>query len=105
MQSRSEAVTVQVVEKHELKTAEKALSGPDPDAFRHEIDALNSKLDRVVAVLQNLFSSIDTKTGAMLQALSGLRIELDGAAVGQLVTPEVNVRLNDLYDLEERGRF
>ena len=41
----------------------------------------------------------------MAQAFSGLKVVMDSQPVGRLVTPAVNERLNDLYDLEERGRF
>lgn len=106
VQSRTESIAVQVVEKRELRAAEKALSSsPETDALRDEITDLREKLGHLVASVGRLLSGMDDKASALLAALMGLRVELDGAAVGRMVTPEVNERLNDLYDLEERGRF
>lgn len=106
VQSRVEAVTVQVVEKRELNAAEKALSpAPDTDGLRAELAALRGKLDRTVDALRNAAPGLEDIANVMAQAFSGLKVVMDSQPVGRLVTPAVNERLNDLYDLEERGRF
>lgn len=106
VQSRAEAVTVQVVEKRELNAAEKALSpAPDTDGLRAELAALRDKLDRTVDALRNAVPGLEDIASVMAQAFSGLKVVMDSQPVGRLVTPAVNERLNDLYDLEERGRF
>lgn len=106
VQSRAEAVTVQVVEKRELNAAEKALSpAPDTDGLRAELAALRDKLDRIVDALRNAVPGLEDIASVMAQAFSGLKVVMDSQPVGRLVTPAVNERLNDLYDLEERGRF
>lgn len=106
VQSRAEAVTVQVVEKRELNAAEKALSpAPDTDGLRAELAALRGKLDRTVDALRNAAPGLEDIANVMAQAFSGLKVVMDSQPVGRLVTPAVNERLNDLYDLEERGRF
>ena len=37
------------------------------------------------------------------EALDGMRVEMDGKDVGQIVTPYANDNMNDISDLEERG--
>lgn len=53
---------------------------------------------------ERLFEKLDD-IAARLERLSGLTVSMNGEAVGRLVTPEVNVRMQDLYDLDERGQF
>lgn len=106
VQSRAEAVTIQVVEKRELDAAEKAVSAEsDNSGLRAEVAALRDKLDLVVDTIRSAVPGLNDFASVMTQAFSGLQVVMDNEKVGQLVTPEVNVRLNDLYDLEERGRF
>ncbi len=61
------------------------------DTRRSEsLDVLAAKLD---AILDRL------------SQLANLTVALNGETVGRLVTPEVNARMSDLYDLDERGKF
>ena len=55
--------------------------------------------------LRNAVPGLEDIASVMAQAFSGLKVVMDSQPVGRLVTPAVNERLNDLYDLEERGRF
>ena len=90
----------------ELKTAQTSASVlGDPTGTAGKLAALADKVDALLARLDAYLNANTLSPDALLAALMGLRVELDGVAVGRMVTPAVNERLNDLYDLEERGRF
>lgn len=90
----------------ELKTAQTSASVlGDPTGTAGKLAALTDKVDALLARLDAYLNANTLSPDALLAALMGLRVELDGTAVGRMVTPEVNERLSDLYDLEERGRF
>ena len=108
VRERNETVTVQVQERRDLRAAEKATlheEGSGVEELREEVAVLGSRMEQVLTLLKELLGTSKSGTNALLQALLGMRIDLDGEAVGRLIAPEINERLNDLYELEERGRF
>lgn len=108
VRERNETVTVQVQERRDLRAAEKATLHEEDsgvEELREEVAVLGSRMERVLTLLKELLGTSKSGANALLQALLGMRIDLDGEAVGRLIAPEINERLNDLYELEERGRF
>lgn len=108
VRERNETVTVQVQERRDLRAAEKATLHEEDsgvEELREEVAVLGSRMEQVLALLKELLGTSKSGANALLQALLGMRIDLDGEAVGRLIAPEINERLNDLYELEERGRF
>ena len=108
VRERNETVTVQVQERRDLRAAEKATLHEEDSGvedLREEVAALSSRMEQVLTLLKEMLGTSKSGTNALLQALLGMRIDLDGEAVGRLIAPEINERLNDLYELEERGRF
>ena len=108
VRERNETVTVQVQERRDLRAAEKATLHEEDsgvEELREEVAALSSRMEQVLTLLKEMLGTSKNGTNALLQALLGMRIDLDGEAVGRLIAPEINERLNDLYELEERGRF
>lgn len=105
---RNETVTVQVQERRDLRAAEKATLHEEDsgvEELREEVAVLGSRMEQVLTLLKELLGTSKSGANALLQALLGMRIDLNGEAVGRLIAPEINERLNDLYELEERGRF
>lgn len=108
VRERNETVTVQVQERRDLRAAEKATLHEEDsgvEELREEVAVLGSRMEQVLTLLKELLGTSKSGANALLQALLGMRIDLDGEAVGRLIAPEINERLNDLYELEERGRF
>lgn len=108
VRERNETVTVQVQERRDLRAAEKATLHEEDsgiEELREEAAVLGSRMEQVLTLLKELLGTSKSGANALLQALLGMRIDLDGEAVGRLIAPEINERLNDLYELEERGRF
>ena len=108
VRERNETVTVQVQERRDLRAAEKATLHEEDsgvEELREEVAVLGSRMEQVLTLLKELLGTSKSGANALLQALLGMRINLDGEAVGRLIAPEINERLNDLYELEERGRF
>ena len=108
VRERNETVTVQVQERRDLRAAEKATLHEEDsgvEELREEVAVLGSRMEQVLTLLKELLGTSKSGANALLQALLGMRIDLDGEAVGRLLAPEINERLNDLYELEERGRF
>lgn len=108
VRERNETVTVQVQERRDLRAAEKATlheENSGVEELREEVAVLGSRMEQVLTLLKELLGTSKSGANALLQALLGMRIDLDGEAVGRLIAPEINERLNDLYELEERGRF
>ena len=108
VRERNETVTVQVQERRDLRAAEKATLHEEDsgvEELREEVAVLGSRMEQVLTLLKELLGTSKSRANALLQALLGMRIDLDGEAVGRLIAPEINERLNDLYELEERGRF
>lgn len=108
VRERNETVTVQVQERRDLRAAEKATLHEEDsgvEELREEAAVLGSRMEQVLTLLKELLGTSKSGANALLQALLGMRINLDGEAVGRLIAPEINERLNDLYELEERGRF
>ena len=108
VRERNETVTVQVQEQRDLRAAEKATLHEEDsgvEELREEVAVLGSRMEQVLTLLKELLGTSKSGANALLQALLGMRIDLDGEAVGRLIAPEINERLNDLYELEERGRF
>ena len=108
VRERNETVTVQVQERRDLRAAEKATLHEEDsgvEELREEVAVLGSRMEQVLTLLKELLGTSKSGANALLQALFGMRIDLDGEAVGRLIAPEINERLNDLYELEERGRF
>ena len=108
VRERNETVTVQVQERRDLRAAEKATLHKEDSSveeLRKEVAVLGSRMEQVLTLLKELLGTSKSGANALLQALLGMRIDLDGEAVGRLIAPEINERLNDLYELEERGRF
>lgn len=108
VRERNETVTVQVQERRDLRAAEKATLHEEDSGvkeLREEVAVLGSRMEQVLTLLKEMLGTSKSGANALLQALLGMRIDLDGEAVGRLIAPEINERLNDLYELEERGRF
>ena len=108
VRERNETVTVQVQERRDLRAAEKATLHEEDsgvEELREEVAVLGSRMEQVLTLLKELLGTSKSGANALLQALLGMRIDLDGEAVGRLIAPEINEQLNDLYELEERGRF
>lgn len=108
VRERNEIVTVQVQERRDLRAAEKATLHEEDsgvEELREEAAVLGSRMEQVLTLLKELLGTSKSGANALLQALLGMRIDLNGEAVGRLIAPEINERLNDLYELEERGRF
>ena len=108
VRERNDTVTVQVQERRDLRAAEKATLHEEDsgvEELREEVAMLGSRMEQVLTLLKELLGTSKSGANALLQALLGMRIDLDGEAVGRLIAPEVNEQLNDLYELEERGRF
>ena len=108
VRERNETVTVQVQERRDLRAAEKATLHEEDsgvEELREEVAVLGSRMEQVLTLLKEMLGTSKSGANALLQALLGMRIDLDGEAVGRLIAPEINERLNDLYELEERGRF
>lgn len=108
VRERNETVTVQVQERRDLRAAEKATLHEEDsgvEELREEVAVLGSRMEQVLTLLKELLGTSKSGANALLQALLGMRIDLDGEAVGRLIAPDINERLNDLYELEERGRF
>ena len=108
VRERNETVTVQVQERRDLRAAENATLHEEDsgvEELREEAAVLGSRMEQVLTLLKELLGTSKSGANALLQALLGMRINLDGEAVGRLIAPEINERLNDLYELEERGRF
>lgn len=108
VRERNETVTVQVQERRDLRAAEKATLHEEDsgvEELREEVAVLGSRMEQVLTLLKEMLGTSKNGANALLQSLLGMRIDLDGEAVGRLIAPEINERLNDLYELEERGRF
>lgn len=100
VQSRAEAVTIQITEKQDLKAAEKAVSAePDNGELRAEIAVLHEKIDRIIETVRKSAPNMHAFAEIMIQALAGLRVEMDGETVGEVI----DERLGELYELREGG--
>ena len=102
VQSRAESVTIQVIEKQNLKAAEKAVSGEsDSEDLREELSALRAKIDRMIEAIGKSVPDMNAFASIILRAFTGLRVEMDGRDVGEIV----DERLGELYGQRERGEI
>lgn len=102
VQSRAESVTIQVIEKQNLKAAEKAVSGEsDSEDLREELSALRAKIDRMIKAIGKSVPDMNAFASIILRAFTGLRVEMDGRDVGEIV----DERLGEMYGQRERGEI
>lgn len=100
VQSRAENVTIQVIEKQNLKAAEKAVSGEsDSEDLRAELSALRAKIDRIIEAIGKSVPDMNAFANIIIRAFTSLRVEMDGRDIGEIV----DERLGELYGLREKG--
>ncbi len=84
VRERNETVTVQVQERRDLRAAEKATLHEEDsgvEELREEVAALSSRMEQVLTLLKEMLGTSKSGANALLQALLGMRIDLDGEAV------------------------